>query len=132
MTTLDACTSFCAALGSAIGPTLTDVVLVGAASGLVWWRNRKHVAAVVAPLVARADAAEKSAHDAQLQLADLKGSLRPLAYAPGTGPSLAPPLPTVGTSTPTNASGDYESVVMPELDPKLPRPSALPNFGKPK
>lgn len=145
MILLDACTSFCTALSATIGPTLTEIVLGGAGLLLVWWRARKHVATVLAPVVARASAAEASAAEAHVQLAELRGSLRPAAYVV---PPSSPVPAVLGTSS--SQSGNYEPIVMPEigegaprprsslLDPSLsgdepfPRPSSLPDFEERK
>ena len=137
MTLLDACASFCVAAQSVLGPTLGETVFYVLGLALVWWRARVHVGKVLAPVVARADAAEKKAADAHMQLAEIKGSLRP---------SVGYVAPLIGTSS--SQSGNFEPIVMPELgagtprprpsmaDPSLtgeaplPRPSNLPSFGE--
>ncbi len=117
MVALDACTSFCTALSQTIGPTLTELLMAGALAALVWWRGRKHVATVLAPVVARADAAEAKASAAQLQLAELRGSLRPAALLSPLPPSTPP---VIGTSS--SQSGNYAPITMPELGEGVPRP----------
>lgn len=103
MITLDACTTFCAALSETIGPTLTELIMIAAAAAFAWWRSR----VAIRKVEAKSDAAQQEARDAKLQLAEIKGSLRPSGLAPSSG-----------------TSGTFAPVVMPEIQPGAPgRPS---------
>lgn len=105
MTQLDACAAFCQALSTTIGPTLTDIVLVGAASALVWWRGRVHTAKVVAPLVAQAAAAEAKADAAHAEVQ-----------------SLRPPPPPINIAPSSSSSGNWAPVQWTPLDDSTPKP----------
>jgi hypothetical protein len=160
MVTLDACTSFCTALNTALGPQITEWICIAGVAALAWWRTRKvHVAAQAGIAAATADA-----NDAKLRLARIEGSLRPAApssptpgetYAVIGGKlvstlSLAPTLPPLakppaegvdpahelgGNEGITSASGTYQPVKwppMPEGTPKA-RPSMVdPNLADPQ
>lgn len=140
MILLDACTSFCTTMSATFGPQITEYVFLAAGIGLAWWRARKAINKVEAKADAgiaaaneRATVAKAEARKAHVQLAEIRGSLRPAAYTPPLGTS-------------TSESGNFERLVMPEigegaprprsslLDPSLsgedplPRPSGLPDF----
>lgn len=67
---MNACEVFCQQAQTALGPALANVVLGALGLALVWWRARKHTAAVVEPLAKRAEAAERA-------LVEIRDSLRP-------------------------------------------------------
>jgi len=146
---LDACTTFCTTLSQTIGPTLTEIIMFGALAALGWWRARKAISKVEAKADAgiaaaneRASSAKAEARSAHVQLAEIRGSLRPAAPIP---------TPLIPTALGSSESGNFERVVMPELgvgvpkprpsmpDPSLvdedghttfPRPSAVPSFER--
>lgn len=152
---LSACTDFCNALEVAVGPQLTEWICIAAIAGLTWWRTRKvHVAAQAGIAVARAEATEARVSLARLE-GSLRPSApapgEPYAVVEGKlVSSLAPtqpvakperadePAPLEGL---TSASGTYQPIRFPELpegvakptatnlvDPKIPRPSAVPKI----
>ncbi|MBA3841084.1 MAG: hypothetical protein H0X39_00415 [Actinobacteria bacterium] len=96
---LDACTTFCTTLTTTVGPTIANYVCIALVAGLAWWNARKSKAANV-QLTAKVA-------EAHVQLAEIKGSLRPAAMVLGTSSS---------------QSGNFEPVVMPELGAGVPRP----------
>lgn len=73
MVQLDACASFCASVHEVFGPEIGSYVVGALAFGLAWWKA--HRAGKVAA-VAVADASKS-----RLQLAELKGSMRPVAMS---------------------------------------------------
>jgi hypothetical protein len=160
MVLLDACTSFCDGLRATLGPTLSELVLFGAGIALAWWRAHKAIGKVEAKATAgvkiaseRASLAETAANTLRVELAELRGSLRPASAPPGF--SLAPTLPPIVKPAAeradepapleglTSASGTYQPVRFPELpegvakppatnlvDPQIPRPSAVPKIDE--
>lgn len=115
-----ACQTFCETLSTTIGPTLTDVVLVGAASALVWWRGRVHTAKVVAPLVVQAAAAEAKADAAHAELVSLRPPAPPGQVVP---PSSASSGNWAPVSWPVLGDGTPEPV---PVDGPLPKPAPVP------
>lgn len=151
MIVLDACTTFCASVKETLGPTATEILMFGAVAALGWWRARKAISKVeakadagIADANARARAARADAQSAHVQLAEIRGSLRP--SSPLATPLLPSSAPLIGTSS--SQSGNFEPIVMPELgagvpkprpsmpdpsitgDAPLPRPSAVPSFDR--
>lgn len=154
MVTLDACASFCDGLRATFGPTASEYILIGAGIALAWWRNRKSIQKVATDAKAgitaaheRASIAETAALTARTELAELRGSLRPVGAASSSMAPTLPPLVRPATPMPelgplegsTSASGTYQPVQWPPMpegvpaptatnlaDPTLPRPSAVP------
>lgn len=92
---LDACASFCAAVNDTLGPTVSEIVMFGVTGALVWWRARKAISGVaqtakagIADANDRARAAKAEARSAHLQLAELRGSLRPVSVPPAAYPQV--------------------------------------------
>jgi hypothetical protein len=124
MTLLDACTTFCEAMSTTLGPTLTELLLFALTGALVWWRARVAIRKVetkaeagIAAANERVTIAKKEAREATVAIAEIKGSLRPSAPSSGM-------------------SGNFEPVVMPTLQQgtpsPLPPPSKLPEeFARP-
>lgn len=108
---MDACTSFCTTLSATVGPSVANYVLLAGIAVLTWWNARKSKAATK-------ELTSKLA-DTHVQLAEIKGSLRPSA----------PAAVVLGTSS--SQSGNFEPVRMPQLDPATPTPEAVPNFPPP-
>lgn len=121
MTVLDACTNFCTALNQTVGPQLTEWICIAAVAGLTWWRTRKVHAAAQAGIAAANEQVSKAKAEARavtVQLAEIKGSLRPVAYS-----SIAPTLPPLAPPS-SSSSGNWEPVQMPELGGDVPKPRA--------
>ena len=138
MTLLGALTRFAEALELTLGPVFSEILGLALLAGLGWWRARTAINTAVGKVEAKADAgiaqanasattAKAEARDAKLQLAEIKGSLRPAAIA----------TPESGTSI----SGHYEPVRITETKPRasltdpelsgfdpLPKPSGVPDF----
>lgn len=127
---LDACASFCAALDQTIGPTVTELLAMGALAALAWWRARKAITRVetaataqIASAHEQASKAKAEARDAKVQIAELRGSLRPVVPTP------LPPM-TSGASGP---GWDPVRIEMrpsssgPSLDERLPSPPPIPD-----
>lgn len=112
---MDACTAFCGGLNGLLGSFVGNLVLTGGAMLFVWLKGRQNVTKALAPVIKRAEVAEQKAADAHISIARIEGSLRPAAPV---STSVIPPL--LGTRS--SQSGNYEPVVMPELDPSTPRP----------
>ncbi len=153
MTLLTACANMCTAVESIVGPQVAEWIFFAIAAAAGWWKLHKVQATANAGVVAakaEATKAKDSARAAHLQLAEIKGSLRPSSAL-----SLAPTLPPLehrlrgdGTDSlegATSSSGTYHPVVWPELpqgvpsprpsmpdpnlaEPTLPRPSNVPSF----
>jgi hypothetical protein len=143
---LDACSTFCAALSNAVGPQITEWIMIAGVAGLAWWKTRKVAAESKAGLAvahARADAAHAEAQDAKLSLARIEGSLRPsspvLSDAPTLPPLNRPSLPELEGGR--SSSGTYQPVKWPDLpdvvtrqsqpdmtlaDPQIPPPAPVP------
>jgi hypothetical protein len=99
MVLLGACEQLCADLTATVGPSIVQTVGMVAGLVLVWWRGRKQTQVAVE----QASKAKGEARAAQVQLAEIKGSLRPV------------------TVTGTGSSGLYEPVAFPE-PAKVPGP----------
>ncbi len=94
MILLDACTSFCTTLNATLGPTATEIVMFAATGLLVWWKARKAIQKVEAKADAgiaaaneRVSVAKAEARKAHVELAEIRGSLRPASYTPPLGTS---------------------------------------------
>lgn len=114
---LDACTSFCTALNQTVGPQVTEWICIAAVGGLAWWRTRKvHVAAQagIAAANEQVSKAKAEARAVTVQLAEIKGSLRPMAAYSSVAPTNPPPS--------SSSSGNWEPVQMPELGGGVPKP----------
>ncbi len=145
---LGALVRFAESLELLLGPMFSEILGFALLTALAWWRGKKAITAAVSKVEAKADAANLSAsnakaeaREAKVQLAEIRGSLRPAANIP----SITPPV--IGTSS--SQSGNFEKIDMPTMDaatPKprpsmanpelsgeepLPRPSALPRFDVP-
>ena len=82
---LDACLPFCHTLTSLVGEKAVELIAVVGGLVLVWYRGRvqtKAVAVRADDAVAQAQKAKTEARAAQVQLAEIRGSLRPSILAP--------------------------------------------------
>jgi hypothetical protein len=127
---LTACASMCTAVETVVGPQVAEWVFIAIAAAAGWWKLRKvqtTASAGVAAAQTEASKAKESARAAHVQLAEIRGSLRPAALS-------AP-------ESSTSISGHYEPVRITETKPRaslvdpeltgfdpLPKPSALPDF----
>jgi hypothetical protein len=120
-----ACTAFCVAVGTVLGPEITKLVLGAAALALVYWKSHQKIAAVSVKAdqaEERAKVATAQATENKQQLEVLRSSLRPSAPAPGAGWSIEPgPMPP-GAS---GSSGLYAPVRVEVVD-SLPAPGRMP------
>jgi hypothetical protein len=110
VTLLDACTTLCETVSTTLGPTLSELLMLGALAALGWWRAR----VAIKKVEAKADAGIAAAHErvsvakeqtraAIVQIAEIKGSLRPsaptgpfevvMSNVPSSAPSPLPPPP---------------------------------------
>jgi hypothetical protein len=127
---LTACASMCTAIETAVGPQVAEWIFLGVATALGWWKLRKVQATASAGVAAaqtEASKAKDAARAAHVQIAEIRGSMRPAAL----------PASESGTSI----SGHYEPVRITETKPRasltdpelsgfdpLPRPSGVPDF----
>jgi hypothetical protein len=122
MVTLDSCTAFCTSLSSTLGPQVTEWIAIAGVLALGWWKARKVQAAASAGIAVANEQASKAkaeARSAHVQLAEIRGSLRPM----GNLATPVPPPSIVGASSSTSSSGtSFEPVIMPELGDGVPRP----------
>ncbi|HMJ10201.1 MAG TPA: hypothetical protein VK524_02290 [Polyangiaceae bacterium] len=123
---LGAFIGLCQTIETSLGPVLSEIVGIVGVAAFTWWRARKLITHEVGKATAKADAgiahaneqaskAKAEARAVNVQLAEIRGSLRPSSAA------LATPLPPViGTSS--SQSGNFEPITMPELGVGTPRP----------
>jgi hypothetical protein len=109
---LDACTSFCTVMHETLGPTLTELIMIGVLAAVGWWRARKHISKVeanaeakIAVVAESASKAKAEVREAREQLARIEGSLRPAA--------ITTPFPA---AAPSSRSGTFEPVQMPVIE----------------
>lgn len=119
MTLLDACASFCEAMKTTLGPTLTEYLFIAALGALAWWQARKKLNG------ARDEArsAKAEARETKLELAELRGSLRPSASVPSSASS-AHWAPVSITGTPAPRASTPDPTLLGERP--LPRPADVP------